>query len=213
LENTLNTWIRGIDVSHFQGAIDWSQVAGDGVVFCFIKATQGTSYVDPCFQQNWASSAASGLWQGAYHFGQASQDPIAQAQHFFNTVGTLGPNTLPPVLDLEILDGMGASETLSWALSFLSETDALFGCATVLYTDPGFWQALQNLPGCAVLSSRPLWLADYAAQPRVPAPWRAWTFWQYSDGSLNGGSPVAGVNGAVDQDWFAGSLSDLGALR
>lgn len=205
--------LRGIDVSHYQGSINWTQVAAENVSFCFIKATEGIAYVDPCFGQNWVGSAAAGLWQGAYHFGLASQDPALQAQHFFNTVGPLGPNGLPPVLDLETLDGMSPGEVLSWAQAFLAQTDALFGRSTILYTDPGFWQALQNLPGCAALASRPLWLADYGAQPRVPAPWTAWTFWQYSDGSLNGGTPVAGVAGPVDQDWFSGSPADLAALH
>ena len=113
------------------------------------------------------------------------------------------------MLDLETLDGQNPSEVLQWALAFLSEADALFGRQTMVYTDTGFWQALQALPGCQVLASRPLWLAAYSAYPHVPPPWSSWTFWQYSDGSCNGGSPVAGVVGAVDQNWFADSVAQL----
>jgi lysozyme len=119
------------------------------------------------------------------------------------------------VLDLETLDGQSPAEVLQWTLAFLSEADALFGRQTMVYTDTGFWQALQALPGCQVLASRPLWLAAYSADPHVPPPWAplsSWTFWQYSDGSTNGGSPVAGVAGAVDQNWFAGSVAQLAAL-
>lgn len=206
---------RGIDVSHFQGEIEWPRVASSDVAFCFIKATEGSSYVDPYFQANWSGSAAAGLSRGAYHFGRASNDAIAQAQLFYNTVtadGALGPGDLPPVLDLETLDGQPPVEVLQWTLAFLAKADALFGRRTVVYTGAGFWQSLQDLPGCEVLASRPLWLAAYSAHPQVPPPWSSWTFWQYSDGSANGGSPVPGVMGDVDQDWFAGTVAQLANL-
>ncbi len=206
---------RGIDVSHYQGNIQWPSVAGSNVAFCFIKATEGTAYVDPMFQANWSGSSAAGLYRGAYHFGRPGSDPIAQAQFFYNTVsadGTLGPGDLPPVLDLETLDGQSPADVLQWTLAFLAQTDELFGRRTILYTDPGFWQSLQNLPGCQVLASRPLWLAAYSAAPHIPPPWSSWTFWQYSDGSANGGSAVPGVSGEVDQDWFVGTVAQLGTL-
>lgn len=210
---TLQT--RGIDASHYQGMVQWRSVAGSGMAFCFIKATQGIAFVDPYFQTNWSGSQAAGLLRGAYHFGQASTDATAQAQFFYDTVradATLGPQDLPPVLDLETLDGQSPEDTLQWTLQFLARTDALFGRQTVLYTDAGFWQQLCALPGCEVLASRPLWLAAYSATPRIPLPWNAWTFWQYSDGTSNGGTPVPGVTGPVDQDWFAGSVTQLAAL-
>jgi len=203
---------RGIDVSHYQGAIDWASVAGSDVAFCFIKATQGSNYVDPYLQRNWAASAAAGLWRGAYHFGMASEDPAAQARHFYDAVGSLDGKVLPPVLDLETMDGQTPADVLQWTLAFLANADALFQRQTILYTDAGFWQPLQSLPGCQVLAARPLWLAAYTAQPRVPPPWTAWTFWQYSSGSCNGGCAVAGVEGSVDQDLFAGTVAQLAAL-
>jgi len=208
----MGTTTRGIDVSHYQGTIDWPSVAGSNVAFCFIKATQGDTYVDPYFSQNWQGSASAGLWHGAYHYGVPSVDPIAQAQYFYRTVGASGSQVLPPVLDLETLDGQSPTDVLQWTLAFLAATDTLFGRDTIVYTDAGFWQALQDLPGSQNLAQRPLWLAAYTAQPRVPLPWSNWTFWQYSSGSCNGGCPVAGVTGSVDQDLFAGSLAQLGAL-
>src|SRR3982751_4147087 len=96
--------VRGIDVSHYQGTINWPQVAGGDVVFCFVKATEGINVVDPFFAKNWAGSAAAGLTRGAYHFGRPGSDAQAQARQFFKTVGALGPNDLPPVLDIETLD-------------------------------------------------------------------------------------------------------------
>jgi len=206
---------RGIDVSHYQGTIQWNSVAASGVDFCFIKATEGLSAADPYFQSNWSASRAAGLIRGAYHFGHASIDAAAQARCFYDRVradGTMGTHDLPPVLDLETLDGQSPAAALQWAIEFMAQTDSLFGRQTVLYTDNGFWQQLSALPNCRVLASRPLWLAAYSATPRIPFPWSAWTFWQYSDGSANGGRPVPGVNGPVDQNWFAGSMAELAAL-
>ena len=150
---------RGIDVSHFQGRVDWKQVALSGVDFCFIKATQGSTMVDSYFAQNWAGSAAAGLWQGAYHFAQPGSDPLAQAQFFYKTAGRPGPLGLPPVLDLEIMDGVDAAQVLQWAQQFLNHADALFGRHTMLYTNTGYWQQLQGAADCHALASRALWLA------------------------------------------------------
>lgn len=194
--------LRGIDVSHFQGAIDWHKVATGDVVFSFIKATEGDQRVDRRFKENWAGCTAAGLTRGAYHFGHPGSDAQAQARHFFATVGALGPKDLPPVLDIETLDGGGPEEGLQWVLDFTTAADTLFRRQTMIYTDDGFWHNLASLPGCEQLKKRPLWLADYAADPAVPKPWQAWSCWQYSDGSVNGGTPVPGVAGDVDQDWF-----------
>ena len=200
-------WARGIDVSHYQGSVNWLQVAGSDVVFCFVKATEGIYVVDPFFRDNWAGSVAAGLQRGAYHFGRPSTKAQTQAQQFFATVGPLGANDLPPVLDIETLDGCSAQAVLQWVLDFTAAADALFGRQTMVYTDNGFWQNLLPLlasdPAASQsLGARPLWLAGYVADPTVPAPWQAWSYWQYSDGTLNGGTPVPGVAGDVDQNWF-----------
>lgn len=207
--------LRGIDVSHYQGDIAWSSVAQSGIAFCFVKATEGLNVADPYFQAHWSGCRAAGLYRGAYHFGHAGSDAVAQARFFHDSVradGTLGPQDLPPVLDLETLDGQSPATTLQWALEFLAAVDALFGRTAVVYTDAGFWQRLASLPGSQTLASRPLWLAAYSAAPRVPPPWSAWTFWQYSDGVANCGTTVPGVSSRVDQNWFAGSEAQLVAL-
>jgi lysozyme len=129
-------------------------------------------------------------------------DAQAQAQFFFNTVGALASDDLPPVLDIETLDQGSPENALQWVLKFTTAADELFGRQTLIYTDNGFWQQLASLPGSEPLGARPLWLADYVADPAVPAPWKAWSCWQYSDGTVNGGSPVPGVAGDVDQNWF-----------
>lgn len=195
-------WVRGIDVSHYQGAVRWPQVARNGVAFSFVKATEGAYVVDPFFKDNWTGCAAAGLTRGAYHFGRAVSLAEDQAQKFFATVGALGRNDLPPVLDIETLDGCKPPAVLKWVLDFTAAADALFGRQTMIYTSNSFWKHLAPLPGCEPLGKRKLWLADYAEHPSIPAPWQAWSCWQYSDGAVNGGTRIDGVAGDVDQDWF-----------
>jgi lysozyme len=210
-------WVRGIDVSHYQGHIDWPRVTkkDSNVAFCFIKATEGVYVVDDFFRQNWAGSAAAGLLRGAYHFGRPGSDAQDQAQQFSSAVGKLGPHDLPPALDIETLDGSSPKAVLQWVLDFTEAADGWFGRRTMVYTSNGFWQHLAPLlagePAASQsLGARPLWLADYAANPTVPAPWQAWSCWQYSDGSAAGETPVPGVAGDVDRNWF--QQADLESL-
>src|SRR5262245_43937892 len=99
--NTLD----GIDVSHYDGAIDWAAVKASGQAFAVAKSTEGTSYVDPTFATNWAAMKQHGVVRSAYHFFHANLDPIAEADHFLKIMGPLEPGDLPPVLDLEVDDG------------------------------------------------------------------------------------------------------------
>ena len=109
---------EGIDVSSYQGSVDWAQVKGAGLVFAFAKATQGTSQVDPEFATNWSGMRAAGLVCGAYHFLDADQDPTAQAEHFLATV-KLEAGDLPPVLDIEVTQGMAVEGLIQRFLFFL----------------------------------------------------------------------------------------------
>src|SRR5580765_6643007 len=82
--------VTGIDVSHYQGTVDWAKVAASGRKFGIAKATEGTGYVDASFAANWAAMANAGVIRGAYHYFHANLDPVTQAQHFVNTMGALG---------------------------------------------------------------------------------------------------------------------------
>src|SRR6185369_16638343 len=80
------SWVLGLDVSHYQGTVDWSSVARQGYRFAFIKATEGLSEIDPQFSANWPDAKAAGLIRGAYHYYDSGSDPRQQAEHFLNTV-------------------------------------------------------------------------------------------------------------------------------
>lgn len=189
----------GIDVSKDQGSVAWGSVADAGYVFTFIKATDGMTYVDPMFAQNWQEAGAAGLLRGAYHFFRAEDDPQVQATWFWQTVG--GPGELPLVVDVEETMGQPASVVIANLTAFLASLEQLTGKQPMIYTDPGFWSSL----GTSAFGAYPLWVANYGvAQPTLPAGWALWDFWQHSQTGQ-----VAGIEGPVDLDVFSGPASAL----
>lgn len=203
--------LRGVDVSHYQGVIDWFAVERGELSFAFAKATEGTSGVDPSFATNWRAIREAGLFRGAYHFGRPGSDPDAQAVHFASIVGELGFRDVPPVLDLEEADGHSADHVVEWARAFTERAELLFQRRLLLYTG-GFWRFQLGNRLDPFLAERALWLAAYQKNPVVPANWKAWTFWQYSDGRYNGPVDVPGVKGPVDQNLFAGDAAGLASF-
>ncbi|MFL6200591.1 MAG: glycoside hydrolase family 25 protein [Thermoanaerobaculia bacterium] len=195
--------VQGIDVSHFQGVVNWPQVAQAGMAFAFAKATDGITYTDPDLAANWAGIQAAGLLRGAYHFFEPNDDATAQAQHFLTTV-KLVPGDLPPVLDVEITGGVSNEQIWSGVATWLQIVEQDTGRQPILYTASGFWNAHQP---DLTLTSYPLWLADYATQPTLPTGWTSWLFWQHSQSGT-----VAGVTGSVDLDQFSGTLLQLHEL-
>ncbi|PXX39799.1 glycoside hydrolase family 25 protein [Undibacterium pigrum] len=199
-----NSIVHGIDVSHYQGTVNWYEVAAAGTGFAFAKATEGTSYQDPQFANNWFGMQAAGILRGAYHFYQGSDDPVAQANDFIHTVGTLSDYDLPPVIDLETLGGASSAALIAGVQTWLDTVEQALGRTPMIYTDTSFWDEYMNNQ----FSRYPLWIAEYGvSQPRLPNGWASWTFWQNSQSGT-----VTGVNGQVDTDVFAGSLADLQAF-
>ncbi|MHB1847203.1 MAG: GH25 family lysozyme, partial [Deltaproteobacteria bacterium] len=197
--------VAGIDVSSYQGAIDWRQVASSGQSFAYTKATEGTGWVDPTFAANWAGSQAAGLARGAYHFFHPGEDPIAQASFFVQTMGPLGPGDLPPMIDWEVTDGVSASTNAANGAAFLARVQELTGRVPILYTSPGYWYGI-GAPSS--FSQYPLFIANYGVScPGLPPPWGRWAIWQ----SGSAGS-IGGIGGQVDTDVFQGSLDDLRAF-
>ncbi len=195
--------LTGIDVSHFQGRVDWAAVKNAGCDFAFAKATEGAGVTDPYFAANWAGMKAAGLLRGAYHFYRAQQDAQQQAAHFLSNV-QFEPGDLPPVLDIEVNDGVTGSPLVGGVQTWLDAVEPVAGAAPIIYTNTPFWNAHFN----DQFSQYPLWIAHYGPQPQpLPVGWTVWTFWQYSQ-SLG----IAGVGGAADHDYFNGPLTQLQAL-
>jgi lysozyme len=195
--------LAGIDVSHFQGEVDWDAVAAAGVRFAFIKATEGLEDVDPRFASNWEGSRAAGLLRGAYHFLHPNLDARQQAAHFLAVVA-LDDDALPPALDVEVTNGVAPAALTACIRTWLGTVEAALGCKPVVYTDPSFWRTNVG----ADLGAYPLWLACYAATPEIPASWPSWTFWQHSQSGT-----VSGIAGPVDLDTCRLTLDGLRQLR
>jgi lysozyme len=184
--------IRGIDVSDYNGSINWQNVARDGITFAFIKATEGRSLVASSFNTNWKAAKDAGIVRGAYHFFLPDRTPQEQADIFLQTV-KLEPGDLPPVLDIEVMRGLDAGKVIDGMIKWLDIIEQKTGILAIIYTYPGFWDSL----GSKGFTAHPLWIAHYtnAEQPIIPGGWRDWVFWQFTDqGKVNGITGVADVN-------------------
>lgn len=192
--------VRGIDVSRWQGTIDWNAVAGDDVGFAFIKATEGGDYTDPRFTANWAGARQARVLRGAYHFYRPQTSAAKQAEHFLRTVA-LAPGDLPPVLDVEVTDGASPDSIARGLRTWLQAVERATGRRPIIYTRASFWTASVG----AALPEYPLWVAHYGVSaPNLPSGWPSWTLWQFSDEGR-----VAGISGNVDLDWFNGTRAQL----
>jgi lysozyme len=202
----------GIDVSHYEGEVDWHAVAGGGFSFAYAKATEGNTHVDSQFRDNWEAIREAGLLRGAYHFARPGGDPATQAAFFAATVGAPSWGELPPVLDLEVADGHSAADVIQWTLDFVRAAESLFGRPLMIYTG-GLWRRDLGNPDVPELRTRLLWTARYGTnEPVVPRTWTRWDFWQFTDGNAGQVMRVPGVSGGCDVNRFRGDLAELKTL-
>ena len=195
--------LEGIDVSHYDGNIDWASVKQSGREFAIMKASEGDGYVDPTFAQNRAGARAHGIAPGAYHFFHADLDPIAQAEHFLQVAGAPGAGDLPLVADVETSNGQTAAVISKNVLAFLGHLQQKTGQTPMIYTSPSFFNG--NMGNPQGFDAYLLWVAHWKVNcPNVPGTWKSWAFWQYTDSGN-----VPGIGGNVDLDRFNGSLDEL----
>ena len=195
--------IHGIDVSKYQSYIDWEevkmmQVADVQIGFAFIKATEGINNRDQYFKRNWRKAHDARVVTGAYHFFIASKSGKAQAKNFINMVD-LQEGDLPPVLDVEQVNGASRSTLRKNVKEFLDAVEAYYGVKPIIYTNVDFYN--QYLQG--EFDDYPLWVAHYLQrnQPRIQ---RDWIFWQHSEqGRVNG------ILTKVDFNVFNGDSTDF----
>ena len=197
--------IHGIDVSKWQGKIDWASVKAAGTQFAFIKATEGGDHVDARFLENWHGAAQAGVPRGAYHFVYWCRPAHEQAAWFRRNVPA-DPNALPPVLDLEwnghsrscpkTLDKETALEKVRL---MLREMEAHTGKRPIIYTDITFHKDVLE----GELRDYPHWLRSVAAEPQERYVDREWMMWQYTTTGR-----VPGIDGDVDRNAFFGGPSE-----
>ena len=204
--NATASTLEGIDVSHWQGVIDWGKVAAAGKRFAILKATDSDDFVDDKYATNHAAAKSKGIWTGAYHFARpdaTAGDARSEAAWFAGHVN-LGAGDLIPALDLEQSGGLSISALQSWVSTFLNEVTTRTGVRPMIYTSPAFWKKyMGDSRALADAGFKTLWVAHWGVStPTVPASnWggHGWTFWQYtSDGT------VPGITGRVDLDRFNG---------
>jgi len=176
--------VRGIDVSHHQGNIDWSRVAGESVDFVFIKATEGGDFIDPNFNQNFNGALKENIAVGCYHFYRLCTDGNLQAKNFLNTIPDNA--TLPAVVDLEYGGNCeltkSKQEFKTELLAFLDTLEKAEKRRPILYTTYSFYYDFLQTD----FRHYPIWIRDLYSSPEMPEG-RSFLFWQYANrGKING---------------------------
>jgi GH25 family lysozyme M1 (1,4-beta-N-acetylmuramidase) len=198
---------EGVDVSSHQGNVAWSTLWAAGTKWAYTKATEGTSYTNPYFTQQYTGSYGVGMIRGAYHFATPdSTGGAAQADYFVAHGGgwSRDGKTLPGVLDIEwnpygdACYGKSASAMVGWIRDFVNRYKSRTGRDAVIYTATNWWkQCTGNYSG---FGGNPLWIARYASTAgTLPAGWSIYTLWQYTSSGKTVG----------DHDRFNGSLDRL----
>lgn len=197
--------IRGVDVSSYQGEIDWNILSEQGVDFAFIKATEGSSYTDICFYDNWDEASKTDLRIGAYHFFSFESAGKTQAENFCNAVLSV-EDMLPPVVDVEPYDSYkelsdstknsSTKELTDW-LCFVEEK---YGVRPIIYTTEEYYSKwIKNS-----FSQYDIWIRSVYKSPPKDIKW---AFWQYSNRMcLNG---YKGEEKYIDMNLFNGSVEEF----
>lgn len=198
--------LKGIDISHWQGNINWTQAAEAGIRFAFCKATEGINYIDPNFQTNVEGAEEANIIPGAYHFFQPGYGGLEQAQHFIDVIGWSEQVRLVAV-DVEIAQGVDPTLIRSRLDSFIRNVKRE-GWQVGLYTSNHFYD--RYLQGLDWPQFCYLWIAHWdVVVPTTPDDFNNWTFWQYK--VLDSGSEY-GVSGRLDVDFFNGTEEMLQTL-
>ncbi|MBP3227990.1 MAG: glycoside hydrolase family 25 protein [Bacteroidaceae bacterium] len=198
--------IRGIDVSHYQGDIDWERVShatikGDPVAFCIIKGTEGREMDDANLDFNLPTARRFGLTVGAYHYFKPNVPAADQAANYISHV-RLEPGDLAPVLDIEEAGALDTTDLREAALTWLLIVEDHYGKTPILYANPKFRRRYLNTPD---FDRFPYWVAHYYVDS--PVSYVEWFFWQHTDRGR-----LTGIRGFVDLDVFNGSMYALKQL-
>jgi GH25 family lysozyme M1 (1,4-beta-N-acetylmuramidase) len=200
-----------MDVSGYQGNVDWQTAWNNGARFAYVKATEGTGYTNPYFAQQYNGSYNVGMIRGSYHFARPNVSSGATQADYFVAHGggwSADGKTLPGLLDIEYNPygatcyGLSHASMVSWIHAFINEYQAKTGRWAVIYSTTDWWTSCTgNNSGFG--ANDPLFIARYASTVgTLPAGWGTYTFWQHADSGTFPG----------DQDVFNGSAARLLAL-
>jgi lysozyme len=192
-------YVYGIDVSHHQKQIDWPQLKDGKARFVYIKSTEGATFRDPRFIENWNGAQQAGLTPGAYHFFTFCRSGADQADNFLAVFNKVKGMHLPIALDVELVGNCPKRPTpdeLAIELnSFITKVKAQTGCHMLFYTTPAFYDSY--LAGH--FDTYPLWLQSFKKKPKLKSN-HSWRIWQFSNQGR-----VDGIQALVDLNAFKGS--------
>jgi GH25 family lysozyme M1 (1,4-beta-N-acetylmuramidase) len=205
--------ILGIDVSTYQGTVNWTSVKGAGYTFAWAKATEGLTVTDNQYVNNATNGVAAGMYMGAYHYAHpdvngTNAGAVSEANYFLSVAGSYITNCeLPPALDLEVSTSLTSAQLTSWVQTWMTTVKNATGITPILYTDG----SIANSLGASMASFCNLWTADpdgsATATPSATylGVWNPnWSFKQYSWTGT-----IPGISGNVDCDSYNGSLTGL----
>lgn len=200
-----SSFFKGIDVSSYQGEINFKEFASSGYNHLYIKAGEGGTMVDPRFEENYKGAESEGLTYGFYYFLTAKNisEAESQAEHFANLITEI-PYSLRPAMDFEVFSGITVEESNEIALAFLKKIEELTSVTPAIYSDAYAVETRWS----SELSVYPLWVADYAhlTEPQTytlpeNSVWSVWSAYQYTDSAI-----IPGIDGNVDGDLFTSEL-------
>ena len=200
--------VRGVDVSSYQGKIDWQTLSSQNLSFAFIKATEGSSFVDPCFAYNYEEAQKTDLRIGAYHFFSYDSSGKNQAEHFISTVNKI-EGMLPPVIDLEFYGDKEKNPPEPKVVrkqldSMLKKLEDYYGQKPMIYAT----EKSYSLYLAGAYEEYDIWIRNVITGPSL-ADNREWTFWQYTNRERLKG--YEGKEQYIDLNVFNGTLEEFAA--
>ena len=200
--------VRGVDVSAYQGTIDWKKLSEKNIQFAYIKATEGSEFVDEKFQENYKNAQETNLKIGAYHFFSYDSEGETQAENFINHVEKID-NMLPPVIDVEFYgeykknnpDKEKTREQLRILIDKIKEN---YEVSPIIYATNESYELYiaNNFEDCEI------WIRDIIKSPDLPDN-REWTFWQYTNREILDG--YQGEETYIDMNVFNGTQEEFAA--
>lgn len=200
--------VFGLDLSHWNGNWDANKARAAGVAFVFVKASQAL-WTDSFFIKHWHQARRAGILRSAYHYLDYTKPPRQQANYFADLLDA-NPGELPPVVDYEQTpDSKTTISPLNYLREFVEQLRAR-SYDPIIYTSPAFWKSYGSTD--AYWAHYPLWIAHYTTQakPSVLAPWKHWTFWQFT--AKGDGTKYGTDSFNVDLNRFNGTLEQLQAM-
>lgn len=194
-----STQYNGIDVSEWQGNINWSEVSNSGVSVVYIRASEGAEYVDPYALTNYTRAKENGIKVGFYHYLTAvnQEEALNQAEFFVSTIKGLEIDC-KLAMDFETFDGLSIEKINIIARTFLEEVERLSGKDVVIYSDA--YNARFTFSS-ELAADYPIWVADYYVSEPANGNWDTWEGFQYTDEGR-----ITGIRDYVDRDYFTNNI-------